>query len=64
MSLDDVLEWVDEGSSEALLARQVDLSRLPVHIAVIMDGNGGGPRNEISHVLKVIGLASILFAAP
>ncbi len=40
MSLDDVLEWVDEGSSEALLARQVDLSRLPVHIAVIMDGNG------------------------
>jgi len=35
-----VLEWVDEGSSEALLARQVDLSRLPVHIAVIMDGNG------------------------
>ena len=40
MSLDDVLEWVDEGSSEALLARQIDLSRLPVHIAVIMDGNG------------------------
>lgn len=35
-----MLEWVDEGSSEALLARQVDLSRLPVHIAVIMDGNG------------------------
>ena len=40
MSLEDVFEWVDEGSSEALLARQVDLSRLPVHIAVIMDGNG------------------------
>ena len=58
MSLDDVLEWVDEGSSEALLARQIDLSRLPVHIAVIMDGN------EISHVLKVIGLASSLFAVP
>jgi len=35
-----VLEWVDEGSSEALLAREIDLSRLPVHIAVIMDGNG------------------------
>ena len=35
-----MLEWVDEGSSEALLARQIDLSRLPVHIAVIMDGNG------------------------
>ena len=40
MSLADVLEWVDEGSSEALLARQIDLSRLPAHIAVIMDGNG------------------------
>ena len=40
MSLDDVLAWVDEGSSEARLARQVDLSRLPAHIAVIMDGNG------------------------
>ena len=35
-----MLEWVDEGSSEALLARQIDLSRLPAHIAVIMDGNG------------------------
>ncbi|MEE3201686.1 MAG: isoprenyl transferase [Acidobacteriota bacterium] len=40
MSLDDVLEWIDEGSSEGLLARQIDLSRLPAHIAVIMDGNG------------------------
>ena len=40
MSLDDVLEWVDEDSSEARLARQIDLSRLPAHIAVIMDGNG------------------------
>ena len=40
MSLDDVLEWGDEGSSEARLARQIDLSRLPAHIAVIMDGNG------------------------
>ena len=40
MSLDDVLEWVDEGSSEARLVRQIDLGRLPAHIAVIMDGNG------------------------
>ena len=40
MSLDEVLAWVDEGSSEARLARQIDLSRLPAHIAVIMDGNG------------------------
>ena len=35
-----MLAWVDEGSSEARLARQIDLSRLPAHIAVIMDGNG------------------------
>ena len=35
-----MLEWVDEGSSEARLARQIDLGRLPAHIAVIMDGNG------------------------
>ncbi len=40
MSLDDVLELIDEGSSEARLARQIDLGRLPAHIAVIMDGNG------------------------
>ena len=35
-----MLEWVDEGSSEARLVRQIDLGRLPAHIAVIMDGNG------------------------
>jgi len=40
MSLDDVLELIDEGSSEARLAHQIDLGRLPAHIAVIMDGNG------------------------
>ena len=40
MRLEDVLAWVDEGSSEARLARQIALSRLPAHIAVIMDGNG------------------------
>jgi len=40
MSLDKVLAWVPEGSPEAELARQVDFSRLPAHIAVIMDGNG------------------------
>ena len=35
-----MLELIDEGSSEARLARQIDLGRLPAHIAVIMDGNG------------------------
>lgn len=40
MSLDDVLAGVPPGSDEAELACQVDFSRLPTHIAVIMDGNG------------------------
>jgi len=40
MSLDDVLRWVPEGSPQASLAREVDFTRLPAHIAVIMDGNG------------------------
>src|SRR6266576_1435892 len=40
MSLDQLLAWIPPGSSEELLARQVDLARLPAHIAIIMDGNG------------------------
>src|SRR6187399_982077 len=40
MALEDILSVVPEGSTEAGLARQVDFSRLPAHIAVIMDGNG------------------------
>ncbi len=40
MSLDDVLAWADDGSTEARLARQVDFTHLPAHVAVIMDGNG------------------------
>lgn len=40
MVLEDVLSWVSVGSSEDLLARQVDFDRLPRHVAVIMDGNG------------------------
>jgi undecaprenyl diphosphate synthase len=40
MSLDQLLTWVPAGSQEESLARQVDFDRLPVHVAVIMDGNG------------------------
>jgi undecaprenyl diphosphate synthase len=40
MSLADILAWVDPGSTEDALARQVDFARLPAHVAVIMDGNG------------------------
>jgi undecaprenyl diphosphate synthase len=40
MPLDDILSVVPSGSAEESLARQVDFSRLPRHLAVIMDGNG------------------------
>src|SRR5919112_4093818 len=40
MSLQDILSVVPPGSPEEALARQVNFSRLPQHIAVIMDGNG------------------------
>jgi undecaprenyl diphosphate synthase len=40
MSLQDLLSVVPAGSPEEALARQVNFDRLPVHVAVIMDGNG------------------------
>ena len=40
MSIEDILSVVSPGSVEEELARQVDFSRLPRHLAVIMDGNG------------------------
>src|SRR5438477_4615132 len=40
MSLQDILSVVQAGSPEEALARQVNFSRLPRHVAVIMDGNG------------------------
>ena len=40
MGVDDVLSWVQAGSIEADLASRVDFSRLPSHVAIIMDGNG------------------------
>jgi undecaprenyl diphosphate synthase len=40
MALQDILSVVPAGSPEEALARQVDFDRLPVHVAVIMDGNG------------------------
>jgi undecaprenyl diphosphate synthase len=40
MSLEQVLAWVQPGSPEESLARQVDFGRLPAHVAIIMDGNG------------------------
>jgi undecaprenyl diphosphate synthase len=40
MSLQDLLEVVPVGTDEEDLLRAVDFSRLPRHVAVIMDGNG------------------------
>jgi undecaprenyl diphosphate synthase len=40
MALEEILSVVPPGSPEEALARQVDFDRLPVHVAVIMDGNG------------------------
>src|SRR5919206_362758 len=40
MALEDILAVVAAGSVEEGLVRQVDFSRLPRHLAVIMDGNG------------------------
>jgi undecaprenyl diphosphate synthase len=36
----DLEGFVSPGSEEAKLARQLDFSRLPKHVAIIMDGNG------------------------
>ncbi|HOI45963.1 MAG TPA: polyprenyl diphosphate synthase, partial [Candidatus Aminicenantes bacterium] len=38
--LKDLEGFIEPGSKEDLLVRQVDFLRLPLHIAVIMDGNG------------------------
>jgi undecaprenyl diphosphate synthase len=40
MSLQDLLEVVPSGSEESSLLRAIDFSRLPRHVAIIMDGNG------------------------
>lgn len=40
MSLQDLLEVVPSGSEDLSLLRAIDFSRLPRHIAIIMDGNG------------------------
>jgi len=40
MSLQDLLDVVPSGSEEQSLLRAIDFSRLPRHVAIIMDGNG------------------------
>src|SRR5262249_4387496 len=40
MSLEQLLASIPPGSPDDALARQVNFDQLPVHIAIIMDGNG------------------------
>src|SRR5215217_3383418 len=40
MSLDQLVSWLPPDSPDATLARQLNPEQLPVHVAVIMDGNG------------------------
>src|SRR6185295_3443546 len=40
MSLEQLLAWIPPGSPDEALARQVNFEHLPVHVAIIMDGNG------------------------
>jgi len=40
MPLDELLAWIPPGDPDAALVRQVAFDRLPVHVAIIMDGNG------------------------
>ena len=40
MSLEQLLAWMPPGSPDEALARQVNFDQLPVHVAIIMDGNG------------------------
>ena len=40
MSRDDLLAWIPPGHPDESLAREIQFDRLPVHVAIIMDGNG------------------------
>ena len=40
MSFERLLAAIPEGHADEALARQINLERLPAHVAVIMDGNG------------------------
>lgn len=40
MALEQLLAWIPPGDADEALARQVNVERLPAHVAIIMDGNG------------------------
>jgi undecaprenyl diphosphate synthase len=49
MSLQELLEVVSAGSEEETLLRAIDFTRLPRHVAVIMDGNGRWAQQRHKH---------------
>ena len=53
MSLQDLLQVVASGSEEQSLVRSIDFTRLPRHVAIIMDGNGRWAR--LRHKRRVEG---------
>jgi undecaprenyl diphosphate synthase len=40
MSREELLAWIPAGHPDEALVGQINLDRLPVHVAIIMDGNG------------------------
>jgi undecaprenyl diphosphate synthase len=40
VSRDDLLAWIPSGHPDESLVREIQFDRLPVHVAIIMDGNG------------------------
>lgn len=44
--LENLKDFIQPGSEEELLVKQLDFSRLPRHVAVIMDGNGRWAKNR------------------
>ena len=40
MSRDDLRAWIPSGDPDESLVREIQFDRLPVHVAIIMDGNG------------------------
>jgi undecaprenyl diphosphate synthase len=61
MSLQDLRDVVPAGSEEASLVNALDLTRLPRHVAIIMDGNGRWARQRHKHRVEGhrAGIASV-----
>lgn len=45
--LDSLKNYIQPGSLEEELVGRIDFTRLPVHVAVIMDGNGRGLQRNL-----------------